>query len=101
LTGLYLCVLQIKTKHVSCPTADSKPVKQEVNGTAILPPLRIPWLSLLDAVAAQILTIKVGTSTDPGCLHLFWFSYLCQLLEFALDEEDYLQTNTPSAIFFS
>jgi hypothetical protein len=32
-------VLQIKTKIVSCHTADSKPVKQEVNGTVILPPL--------------------------------------------------------------
>jgi len=63
-------------------------------------PFRIPWLFLLDVAAAQILTIKVGTSIDPGCLHLFWFSYLCQLLEFALDEVDYLQTNMPSAICF-
>jgi hypothetical protein len=31
--------LQIKTKIVSCHTADSKPVKQEVNGTVMLPPL--------------------------------------------------------------
>jgi hypothetical protein len=31
--------LQTKTKIVSCHTADSKPVKQEVNGTVILPPL--------------------------------------------------------------
>jgi hypothetical protein len=29
--------LQIKTKIVSCHTADYKPVKQEVNGTVILP----------------------------------------------------------------
>jgi hypothetical protein len=35
LTGLELSVLQIKTKIVSCHTADSKPVKQEVNGTVI------------------------------------------------------------------
>jgi hypothetical protein len=34
--------LQIKTKIVSCNTADSKPVKQEVNGTVILPPLVFP-----------------------------------------------------------
>jgi hypothetical protein len=34
--------LQIKTKIVSCHTADSKPVKQEVNGTVILPPLVFP-----------------------------------------------------------
>jgi hypothetical protein len=35
-------VLQIKTKNVSCRTADSKSVKQEVNGTVILPPLVFP-----------------------------------------------------------
>ncbi len=37
LTGLEESVLQIKTKFASCHTADSKPVKQEVNGTVILP----------------------------------------------------------------
>ncbi len=37
LTGLDLSVLQIKTKIVSSHTADSKPVKQEVKGTVILP----------------------------------------------------------------
>ncbi len=42
LTGLDLSVLQIKTKIVSSHTADSKPVKQEVNGTVILPPLAFP-----------------------------------------------------------
>ncbi len=35
LTGLDQSVLQIKTKNVSCHTADSKPVKQEVNGTVM------------------------------------------------------------------
>ncbi len=42
LTGLDLSVLQIKTKIVSCHTAHSKPVKQEVNGTVVLPPLVFP-----------------------------------------------------------
>jgi hypothetical protein len=42
LTGLDWSVLQIKTKIVSCLTADSKPVKQEVNGTVIVPPLVFP-----------------------------------------------------------
>ncbi len=42
LTGLNWSVLQIKTKIVSCHTADSKRVKQEVNGTVILPPLVFP-----------------------------------------------------------
>jgi hypothetical protein len=31
--------MQIKTKFASCHTADSKPVKQEVNGAVILPTL--------------------------------------------------------------
>jgi hypothetical protein len=42
LTGLDQSVLQIKTKFVSCHTADSKPVKLEVNGTVILPALVFP-----------------------------------------------------------
>ncbi len=45
LTGLDYSVLQIKTKIESCYTADSKPVKQEVNGTVMLPPLVFPALS--------------------------------------------------------
>jgi hypothetical protein len=40
-TGLDKSVLQIQTKIVSRHTADSKPVKQEVNGKVIL---SIPWL---------------------------------------------------------
>ncbi len=43
LTGLDLSVLQIRTKIVSSHTANSEPVKQEVNGTVILPPFSIPW----------------------------------------------------------
>ena len=46
LTGLDKSVLQIKTKIVSCHTADSKPFKQEVNGTVILPSLVFPGLSI-------------------------------------------------------
>ncbi len=42
LTVLDWSVLQMKTKIVSCHTADSKLVKQEVNGTVILPPLVFP-----------------------------------------------------------
>jgi hypothetical protein len=44
--GLGFAVLQIKTKIVSCHTANSKPVKQEVIGTVILPPLVFPGLSI-------------------------------------------------------
>jgi hypothetical protein len=29
---------------ISCDTAHSKPVKQEVNGTVMLPPFCIPWV---------------------------------------------------------
>ncbi len=32
---------------MSCPTADSKPLKKEVNGTVILPPLVFPVICLL------------------------------------------------------
>ncbi len=42
LTGLDYSVFQIKTKIVSSHKSDSKPVKQEVNGTVILPPLVFP-----------------------------------------------------------
>ncbi len=42
LTGLDYSILQIKTKIVSCHTADSKLVKQEVNSTVIVPPLVFP-----------------------------------------------------------
>ncbi len=42
LTGSDWSVLQIKTKIVSCHTAVSKPVKQEVHGTVILPLLVFP-----------------------------------------------------------
>jgi hypothetical protein len=45
LTGLDWSVWQIKTKIVISQTADSKPVKQEVNSTVILPPLVFPALS--------------------------------------------------------
>ncbi len=41
LAGLDYSVLQIKTKFFSSDTADSKPVKQEVNAV-ILPPLVFP-----------------------------------------------------------
>jgi hypothetical protein len=42
LTGLDSSVLQIKTNIASSHTADSRPFKQEVNATVILPPLVFP-----------------------------------------------------------
>jgi hypothetical protein len=43
--------LQIKTKIVSCHTGDTKPVKQEVSGTVILPPLVFPASSIIRLIA--------------------------------------------------
>jgi hypothetical protein len=40
--------LQIKTKIVSSHTTDSEPVKQEVKGTVILPPLVYPAISIFE-----------------------------------------------------
>jgi hypothetical protein len=40
-------VSQIKTKIASSHSADSKRVKQEVNGTMILPPFSIPCTNTL------------------------------------------------------
>ncbi len=50
LTGLDQSVLQIKTKYISCHTADSKPIKQEVNSTVILPLFSIPCPNLLGSI---------------------------------------------------
>ncbi len=41
----------MKRKIVSSHTADSKPVKQEVNGTMILPPLVFPGCNIVIIVA--------------------------------------------------
>ena len=46
LTGSEYSVLQIETKIVSYHTVDSKLIKQEVNGTVILPPLVFPGLTI-------------------------------------------------------
>jgi hypothetical protein len=43
--------LKIKTKIVRSHAADSKPVKQEVNGTMILPPLVFPGYNIVIIVA--------------------------------------------------
>jgi hypothetical protein len=61
LTGLDYSVLQTKTKIVSCHTANSKLVKQEVNGTVILPPLVFPgycntWVCLRPPPPGAIVT---------------------------------------------
>ncbi len=61
LTGLDESVLQIKTKNASCHTADSKPVKQEVNSTVILPPLVFPDSTLVYYMWVRLEPIQVET----------------------------------------
>jgi hypothetical protein len=63
LTGFDKSVLQIKTKIVSCHTANSEPVKQEVNGTVILPSLVFPGQTLADSKKnwAEFSTLEVAT----------------------------------------
>ncbi len=57
-----MSALQIKTKIVSCHTADSKPVKHEVNGTVILPPSVFPAL-----INMRTMPTKAGNGTPvPG-----------------------------------
>jgi hypothetical protein len=56
--------LQIKTKIVSCHTANSKAVKQEVNGTVILDtsPFSIPCLKVDFSLGlTETCTIKLFT----------------------------------------
>ncbi len=57
--------MQIKTKIVSCHTADSKPVKQEVNGTVILPPL--------------VFIALIYWSTQPAALLQLCLINFCQM----------------------
>jgi hypothetical protein len=66
LTGLDYSVLKIKTKIVSCHTADSKPVKQEVNSTVILPPLVFPG-----ATHRQLLYFSQCTFSAKICVNFF------------------------------
>jgi hypothetical protein len=51
--------LQIKTKIVSCHTANSKPVKHKVNSTVILPPLVFPGIGLCLFVLGEVV-LHVG-----------------------------------------
>ncbi len=61
--------MQIKTKIVSGHTADSKPVKQEVSGTLILPPLVFPAQTF---VKKSFITLgpDEGTGTRPSKFYI-------------------------------
>jgi hypothetical protein len=56
--------LQITTKIVSSHTADSKLVKQEVNGTVILPPLVFPGHILTHTNTKTDADTDTDTHTD-------------------------------------
>ncbi len=49
-----------KTKIVSCHTADSKLVKEEVNSTVILPPLVFPEQSSPNSLVVEMFKEVVG-----------------------------------------
>ncbi len=66
LTGLDWSILKIKTEIVSCHTADSKPVKQEVNGTVILPPLVYPGATRLKYKLLCFLTPSKNRFKEKG-----------------------------------
>ena len=78
----------MKTKIVSCHTADSKPVNQEVNGTVILPPLVFPALSIMGLFAtlsindiqhnafSVIMPKKLNTACFPNCVQQKCFEML-------------------------
>jgi hypothetical protein len=55
--------LQIKTKIVICHTADSKPVKQEVSGTVILPPLAFPGRGMQKLTGDNLKVVSTEFST--------------------------------------
>ena len=59
--------MQIKTKIVSSQTVDSKPVKQEVNGTVILPTLVFPAASYLNAFSV----VADDRVFDPEVVNVF------------------------------
>ncbi len=59
-------MLQIKTKTVSCHTADSKPVKQEVNGKVILPPLVFLSTTHSSSLEVQGFESSRGPGVEPG-----------------------------------
>jgi hypothetical protein len=71
--------LQIKTKIVSSHTADYVPVKQEVNGTVILPPLVFPALSFDSVCAANgVNYAEKGFMTLWACNHKAFLNMFLQ-----------------------
>jgi len=66
--------LQIRTKTISCHTADSKPVKQKVKGTVILPPLVFPGIMFMRFISRRQMTsmksfMTLATDHDGEKVH--------------------------------
>jgi hypothetical protein len=101
LTGLDKSVLKINTKIVSFHTANSKPVKQEVNGTVIFPPLVFPALSFGgQACWAKMTSTKAGSAKanrrEPKTCLGQVFSYKLGCFEDVL--ETHVCGRTPTSI---
>ncbi len=60
--------MQIKTKLVSSHTADPKAVKQEVNGTVILPPLVFPGLAVRFQYEIYSVSSQIGVPSICGMI---------------------------------
>ena len=56
--------MQIETKIVSCHTANFKPVKQEVNGTMMLPPLVFPALIIVPGGGIDEAGVSIGEGRE-------------------------------------
>ena len=76
--------MQIKTKNVSCQTANSKRIKLEVKGTVILPPLVFPGLTI-EFRLDKIFTLELTNSGKLFILEMLneaeydaWSLYLIQ-----------------------
>jgi len=63
--------LQIKTKIAACHTANSKPVKQEVNGTVILPPLVFPGRHYRYAILQAVSLRNIANVNEPLTTNIF------------------------------
>ena len=86
--------MQINTKIASCHTADSKPVKQEVNGTVLLPPLVFPGLANTGIGGATERAIELNYKLLQ--LSLSWLPPSDPLLDIDLYEVKYFIRNQKS-----
>ncbi len=67
LTGLESAAWQLTIFVFICKTDESKPVKQEVNGTAILPPLIFPGLSYSCLLSKELSSLLVAMGFILKC----------------------------------